>query len=269
MTGVFLIVDSKSFMKIVSRALGIVLAVHLLNACVTTKSGGFDPEVSVDEAVAIRVSAAKQYLKVRDFEKARRHLRLALEQAPRSPDVHDALALSFQYSNEMALADKHFKQAVSLGNGESRFRNNYATFLYQQERFKEARKQLEKVANDSLYDRRESALVLLGLTQQQLIDTQAATRSFEQALVLNPGNALVLQELSIINYDAGELSRSWSYFKQYRRAAQQSSAKMLLLGIQLANKFDDKDSMASFVLSLKNLYPESREYQSYLREFGA
>lgn len=256
-------------MKIFSRVLGIIFAVHLLIGCVTTKSGGFEADVSVDEAVAIRVAAAKQYLQVRDFDKARKHLKLALALAPRSPAVHDALALSFQYSNELDLADKHFKQAVSWGDGESRYRNNYATFLYQQQRFKEARKQLEKVAKDSLYERRESALVLLGLTQQQLIDTQAAIKSFEQALVLNPDNALVLQELSIINYDEGELSRSWSYFKQYRRAAQQSSPKMLLLGIQLADKFDDKDSMASFVLSLRNLYPESREYQSYLKQFGA
>lgn len=239
-----------------------------LQSCVTTKSGGFQKEASPDEAVSIRVRAAKQYLSVGDLEQARRHLKQALKLDKSSPDVHDALGLSFQASKEPELAEKHFKQAVSLGDGASRFRNNYAIFLFQEERFKEANRQLKKVASDSLYERRESALVLLGLTQQQLIDTQAAEKSFEQALVLNRNNTLVLRELSIMNYDKGEFAASWEYFKRFRQNAGQSSAKMLLLGVQLAHKVGDRDSLASFALSLKNLYPNSREYQSYLKQFG-
>ena len=249
--------------------LRLLTIVVFLAGCVTTQRGGFEQEASIEEAVSIRVTAAKSYLSLPepDIEQARRHLRIALEESPRSPDVHDALALTFQYSNELALADKHFKQAVNYGDGAARYRNNYASFLFGQQRFKEARVQLEKVAEDALYDRRESALVLLGLTQQQLIDTQAAQKSFEQALVLNPRNAIVLRELSIMSYDAGNYSRSWKYYQGYREVTRERPADMLLLGVQLANKLGDGDAMASYAMSLKNLHPGSREYKSYLKQF--
>ncbi len=249
----------------------LAVALLLLVGCVTTQRGGFEEEASIEQAVNIRVTAAKRYLALPepDFEQARRHLRLALELDPKSPDVHDALGLTFQYSNEFELADKHFRQAISLGDGDSRFRNNYASFLFSMQRFEEAQDELLRVAKDALYERRESALVLLGLTQQQLIDTQGATKSFEQALVLNPRNAIVLRELSIMSYDAGNFGRSWKYYQDYRNVTRERPASMLLLGVQLAKKLGDNDAFASYALSLKNLYPDSREYKSFLKQFGS
>jgi Tfp pilus assembly protein PilF len=41
---------------------------------------------------------------------------------------------------------------------------------------------------------------------------------------------------------------------------------MLLLGVELAGQRNDEDARSSFVLALKNIYPESREYKSYLRD---
>ena len=78
----------------------------------------------------------------------------------------------------------------------------------------------------------------------------------------------MLQELAIMKFDQERYVDAWSFFKRYRANTVQSSAKMLLLGVQIANKLGDRDSLASFALSLKNLYPESREYRSYLKEFG-
>ena len=253
-----------------AAAFTLLLALMVLTACVTTQRGGFEDEASAEEATRIRVEAAKRYLSQAepDFEQARRHLRLALEQSPKSPDVHDALALSFQFSDEFELADLHFRNAVKWGDGASRYRNNYASFLFQQEEFKKAERQLKYVAKDSLYERRESALVLLGLAQQQLIDTVAAQKSFEQALVLNPRNTIVLRELSIMSYDAEKYSESWSYYQRFRQATRTRSAEMLLLGVQLANTLGNNDAFVSYGLSLKNLYPDSREYQSYLKQFA-
>lgn len=247
-----------------------LLALVVLTACVTTQRGGFADDASVEEATKIRVEAAKRYLSQAepDFEQARRHLRLALEQSPKSPDVHDALALSFQFSEEFELADLHFRNAVKWGDGASRYRNNYASFLFQQEEFKKAERQLIHVAKDSLYERRESALVLLGLAQQQLIDTTGAQKSFEQALVLNPRNTIVLRELSIMSYDAEKYRESWAYYQRFRQATKQRSPEMLLLGVQLAKNLGNNDAFVSYALSLKNLYPDSREYKSYLKQFA-
>jgi len=42
-------------------------------------------------------------------------------------------------------------------------------------------------------------------------------------------------------------------------------AELLLLGIELARELNDANAEASYALALKNLYPDSREYQGYLR----
>lgn len=252
--------------KTLHRFILSLLLISLVSACVTTKKGGFDKAESVDEAVTVRVAAAKQYLRERDFESARRHLKFALELDNKSPDVHDALALTFHASGELELAEKHYQRAVDYGDGRSRYRINYANYLFGQNAFKQAEKQLLAIADDSLYEKREAALVLLGLTQQQLLQQAKAMQSFERALVLNPNNRRVLRELSIMNYDAREYAAAWRYFQQYRNVTARPSAEMLLLGIQLARELDEGDAEASYELALKNLYPESREYQSYLRD---
>jgi type IV pilus assembly protein PilF len=242
------------------------LVAAMLTACVTTNTGGLPPAASDDEAIEVHVDAAKQYLGARDFESARRHLKKAMELAPKSPDVHDALALTFHASGEIELAEKHYKKAVSYGDGGSRYRINYANLLYQQQKYDQAEKQLEIIADDSLYEKRESALLLLGLTQQQLLNTSAAMRSFERALVLNPNNLRVLRELSIMRYEASDYPAAWESFMHMREVAGQLNAEMLLLGIHLARELENTDAQVSFALALKNLHPDSVEYQAYLRE---
>ncbi len=243
-----------------------VLLVIMATGCVTTEKGGFEKAKTVDAAVSIRVNAAKQYLQKRDFESAKRHLKIALELDPDSPSVHDALALTFHASGELDLAEIHYRKAVHLSDGQSRFRVNYANYLFQQGEFEQAERQLLVVADDSLYEKRESALLLLGFTQQQLLQLANAKESFERALVLNPSNRRVLRELAILSYDAREYTEAWYYLQQYRKYTSKPSAEMLLLGVELAGQRNDADARSSFVLALKNIYPESREYKSYLRD---
>ena len=256
-----IVLSSTRFIRVL---LGLLL-MFSLSACVTTQRGGFDKPVSTDEAIASRVAAAKQYLLSRNFEAARRHLKMAYEINPKSADVHDALALTFQYSSEYELAESHYQKAINFGEGESRFRFNYANYLYQQKRFSQAEKQLQTIVEDSLYEKRESALVMLGLCQQQLLQTTQAQRSFERALILNPRNTRILRELSIMNYEAKNFPSAWRYFQSYRKIVTRPDAELLLLGIELARELNDANSEASYALALKNLYPNSREYQGYLR----
>ena len=75
-----------------------------------------------------------------------------------------------------------------------------------------------------------------------------------------------MRELAILSYDAREYTEAWYYLQQYRKYTSKPSAEMLLLGVELAGQRNDADARSSFVLALKNIYPESREYKSYLRD---
>ena len=152
------------------------------------------------------------------------------------------------------------------GRGESRYRVNYANFLFRQGRFEDAEAQLGNVVNDTLYERREQALVLLGLTQQQMLKTDLAKRSFERAVTLNTRNTVALRQLTLMEFDAGNHQGSWQYLHAYRRVVERLDPELLLLGIHLARHLGESDAEVSYALALKNLYPTSKEYQSYLRE---
>ena len=164
----------------------------ILGGCVTTEERVFTNEASPQEALELRVELARNYIGQGDWENAKRNLKLAYEIDPRNPEVHEAFALVYQSTGEYELAEEHFKTAIKLDKNFSRARNNYAAFLYTQERYEEAAKQLEFVTRDSLYRARPNAFVNLGMCRLQLFDPQGAEAAFTRALTMDRTNTIAL-----------------------------------------------------------------------------
>ncbi len=225
----------------------------------------FTKAASPEEALELRVELARQYIGQGDWENAKRNLKLAFEIDPRNAEVHEAFALVYQSTGEFELAEEHFKTAIKLDKNFSRARNNYAAFLYAQERYGEAEKQLETVTRDSLYPGRPNAFVNLGLCRLRLFDSQGAEEAFMRALTMDRTNAIALLEVAHIRYDADDTASAQRYYDTYRSVVRQQSARGLWLGIRLARARGDRDAEGSYVLALSNLYPDSAEYQAYLR----
>ena len=117
-------------------ALPAVLA--LLAGCVTTTEGGFTEEASPEKALNQRVELARQYIGDGNWEAAKRNLKLAYELDPNSADVYEAFALVYQSTGEYELAEENFKKALKIDPKFSRARNNFAAFLFSQQRYEEA-----------------------------------------------------------------------------------------------------------------------------------
>ncbi len=236
-----------------------------LAGCVTTTEGGFTEEASPEKALDQRVQLARNYIGEGNWDYAKRNLELANEIDPNNAEVHEAFALVYQSTGEFDLAEDHFKRSVRLDGGCSRCRNNYAAFLFRQERYAEAESQLEVVVTDTLYSARPLAFVNLGLCRQKLFDPQGAEEAFVRALSMDRTNRIALLEVAQIRFDAGDLKAAHDYYGTYRTVARQQSSRGLWLGIQLARASGDKDAEASYALALTNIYPDSAEYEAYLR----
>lgn len=239
----------------------------LLSACVTETSTIYSTEVTEDEAVQSYVDAAQGYLRKGDSENALRHLRKALEVDDKNPAVHASLAYAFQMKGEMKLAEKHYKTSLKLDSSQSATRNNYGYFLFTQERYKEAIKQFDLVVADTLYPRRVQAFFLIGQSQLQLGDMDAAEEAFVRAAKLDRLFTPAILELADLNVQKQEFVLAQRYYDNYKALAKQN-ARSLFIGIQLADYFDDPDDLASYALALKNLYPRSEEYVRYRKEYG-
>jgi type IV pilus assembly protein PilF len=252
-------------MKNVLSSLALVLVCALLAGCVTTTESVFTEDASPQKALEQRVSLARHYIGEGNWEAAKRNLQLAADIDANNADVYEAFALVYQSTGEYDLAEENFRKSVNLDKKCSRCRNNFAAFLYSQERYKDAEEQLQYVVKDSLYSGRPNAYVNLGLCQIKLFDTQGAEESFVRALSMDRTNQIALVEAAQLRFDAKDYPTAMQYYNTYKTVARQQSARGLLLGIRLAQAEGDRDSEASYALALGNRFPDSPEYQAYRR----
>jgi type IV pilus assembly protein PilF len=241
------------------------LAFLFLSGCITTTESVFSEDASPEKALEKRVELARKYIGDGNWEAAKRNLQMADDIDASNPEVYEAFALVYQSTGEFELAEENFKKAISLDKNFSRCRNNYAAFLYSQQRYKEAEKQLNYVVKDTLYSGRPNAFVNLGMCRLRLFDTQGAEEAFVRALAMDKTNQIALLELARIRYEAQDYPTANKYYDTYRSVARKQSAAGLLIGIQLAKVEGNRDAEASYALALRNLYPASPEYQAYKR----
>lgn len=248
----------------------VAAAALFMSACVTTQTGGFGDKKDPKKAVEYSVGAARNYIQEGNWDAAKRHLKNALAIDDRNADANEALALIFWRTGEYEQADKHFRAAINYANNDegSRIRNNYAAFLYDRKRYAEAETQLEKVAEDLLYERRPDAFLSLGKVRIKLEKYAAAKDVLERALLMERGNPLTMIQLAEVYFQLGDYAKAQSFYDACRKTNQAPSAALLWLGIRLAERSGDKNAAASSALALKNLFPQSEEYLAYKSIYG-
>ncbi|ARN76037.1 type IV pilus biogenesis/stability protein PilW [Oceanicoccus sagamiensis] len=254
-------------LTIARRLLPLLLITMVFSGCVTTERGGVGTKADKEKALEYSVSLARNYIRSGNWEAAKRHLRTAIEIDDSSAEVYEAMALVFQNTGEFEFAEENYKKSIKLDSDFSRVRNNYAAFLYQQRRYEEAAEQLEMVVADTLYDKRSGAYINLGRAYMQLDKIQEAEQAFYRAHLMARRNVPLLYQLADVYYRLEQFPKSQSYYDAYRSQVKQQPAQALWLGIRLADKFGDNDSLSSYSLALKNLYPTSKEYLEYREQF--
>ncbi|PIE37615.1 MAG: type IV pilus biogenesis/stability protein PilW [Gammaproteobacteria bacterium] len=250
-------------MNKLKHSLCIVIAGLLLGGCVTTTDNAFTAEFDPEQAAKQRVELARRYIGQGDWANAERNLKLAVEAKDDSAEVYEAFALLYQGTAENKRVRENFEKALRLAPDFSRARNNYAVYLYSQGNYQEARNQLEKVIDDTLYDQRPQAFANLGLVNLKLEDIPAAELAFERALVMQRNNAIAMLELAAIRLEQGRIAEAKRLYDTQRMITRQKTARSLWLGVQIAKAAGDEDAVASYGLALSSMYPDSEENKAY------
>ncbi|WOJ93754.1 type IV pilus biogenesis/stability protein PilW [Congregibacter variabilis] len=246
------------------RSIPLMVAITLAG-CVTETESVFTAPPSPQKAMETRVSLARQYIGQGNWEDAKRNLKKAAELDSSNPEVYEAFALVYQSTGEFELAEESFQLAIDLDKNFSRARNNYAAFLYSQERYREAEAQLREVVKDSLYSARPRAFLNLGLCRLKLFDERGAEEAFLRTLAMQPSNTTALLEVAQLRVDANDGRNASLYYDKYRELVRQQSSRGLWLGIRLARLTGDTDAESSYALALRNIYPDSPDYEAYRR----
>jgi type IV pilus assembly protein PilF len=233
--------------------------------CVTTEESAFTAKVSKDKAIEKEVDIAMRYLAKDQPEMAIKRLSDLVKESTDAPAVYEVLAIAFQRTGEFELAEENFLKALRIDSGYSRGRNNYATYLFSRQRYKEACDQFEKVVEDVYYDRRALAFLNLGQCSMQLERWDDAEAALKRAVALERTLAVAYQEMGWVHFHKKDFAKANEALDRYRRLVKQSSPRALLLGIRVSREFRDKNGEASYVMALRNLYPRSKEYLEYMQ----
>ena len=253
--------------KIGYRLCLLALSSLFLAACVTTTTGGFTPEASDEDALDDYIQLAVAYYDANDMANARRHINNALAIDERNSEVYTILALIHQREGDLDLADDVFRRAIRLDSRNSRARNNYAAFLFEQQRYEDAYQQLQTVASDTTYEGRAIAFENLGRSALQLERFEDAANAFERALQLNGNLYVSTLELAQLRYDQGDFVSARALYNQYLTIKEFYSIphtpRSLWIGIQVEGHYRNDELVDGYVRLLTALYQDSPEYQLY------
>ena len=155
-------------------------------------------------------------------------------------------------------AEANFRHALALSPNDSEIRHDWGAFLCTHGRAQESIAEFEFAATDPLYKAPEVALTNAGKCSVQLGNTEAAAGYFQRALSLKPNDPSAAYNLALLKYKAGQYDNARALM---RVVMQQTNppAPALFLGHCLEQKTGDKSSEQSYVMQLKNRYPESDE----------
>jgi len=250
------------------RYFAVALLFLLLGGCVTeTTNAPFGGSKSDAQALRDYIQLATGYIEQGDMPNARRHLNNAAALDSNNSDVFALWGLVYSREGEPDLADESFRRALRVDARNSQARNNYAAFLFAEERFDDAYEQLEQVVDDTTYSNRAQAFENLGLAALRLNRTTDAEYAFGRALQLNDRQLRSSLELANLNVQKPDALQARRYYGNYLTLLQlyriPQTARGLWVGIQLENALGNGDNVRQYGTQLEQSFPASPEYQLY------
>ncbi|MCH4565074.1 MULTISPECIES: type IV pilus biogenesis/stability protein PilW [Halomonas] len=189
------------------------------------------------------------YLERGNLQRAMSSLDRALQMAPGDAEALQAMAMVYQRQGEDELADETFRRALDADSDFTRVRNNYAAFLYDRGRIREACDQLELASRDSQYANRAQLFANLGQCQRELGDLDAARASLARAQAIDPRSARSYFTLAELEHAQGNHARARNQLEGFMRLAG-ASPGALRLARDIARAEGDRAAAAFYTEQL-------------------
>jgi type IV pilus assembly protein PilF len=242
-------------------------ATGLVAGCVTSTKDGSkplkeeDPEV---QAAAYNVQLGTAYLQQGNYAVAREKLERALEQNPKTPDVHTSLGLLYDRTGEPKLADKHFREALRLAPDKPDLINNYAIYLCKNGRVDEGVERFMAVASNRYYRTPEVALTNAGVCLRTAKRLEEAQPKFIAAIKARPNYAEPTVQLSGVLLEREMVPEARSVVDTYLKAFK-PNPDVLLAAVNVARAAKDRMSEEKYSRALRLEFPDSAQARALKR----
>lgn len=178
--------------------------------------------------------------------------------------AYGARGLTLYYINEIQLADRDFRQAMSLDSNDPEINNNYGWYLCQIGREKEGLALFQRVIRNSLYETPDKAYANAGACYIKIGDLALAEGMLQHSLNLMPDNVQARQHMAAILYRRGELDAALQQLMEVVNKAE-PGAEVLWLLVRIERKLGNRLAEARYSSQLRRKFPLSPEAQDLLK----
>ncbi|MEW5010792.1 MAG: type IV pilus biogenesis/stability protein PilW [Cycloclasticus sp.] len=247
-------------MKKWSFRLGVALSMLLLVACQPqqVKQGASAIQGAEQSPAGVYVSLGVEYMNRGMYDVALEKLKKALVVDRSSSDAHNVLAVLYDRLGEKSLAGEHYEKAVRLSPVNSSAQNNYARYLCGIKKFDLADQHFNLALRNPLYKSRLLALTNAGTCAWTGGRVEQAEAYYRTVLQRNKHYSPALLQMAKLKFEQQNYLSVRAYLQRFR-AVNKHTAASLWLGIQAEDQLANNNAVASYVLQLKQLYPDSHE----------
>jgi len=198
------------------------------------------------------------YLAQHNYEKAMLKLRKAIKLNNTNAIAYNYLGVLYWRLEKPEFAKKFFKTSQELSPLNAAINHNYASFLCSQKHYEEASLLFGKVFENPLYDKLSSAYQISADCDLVILQLNSAEKKYKKALQLDKKNIRAMLGIYSFDITTTNIKIAQYYFDRYEQRTTHSPDS-LWLGINIQRKLGDNNKLSSYILELKNLYPDSDE----------
>lgn len=242
------------------RLIALLLMTLFLSSCATAPSQG-KPDYMKRQGASpadVYVQLGVGYMQQGNNSAALDSLKKAVKVDSRSSNAHGVLAVLYERLAENALAETHYKRAISLDGGNASTLNNYGRFLCNNGKATEAAGYFKKSYENPLNRKSWIALSNAGQCEFKQGRLEQAEVLLRKALQVNPRFPGALSSMAQIKLQQKNYMSVRAYLQRFREVTLHTP-ETLWIGIQSEHELGDADTVASYVITLRSKFPDAEE----------
>ena len=250
------------------RLVVILLAVTLVNACVTEVSGRRVPEANPEAAAETNMQLGVGYLRQGNLQAAQEKLERSVEQDPRLVEAHLALGLVYERLDDPVEAESSYKRAVQISDDDPDALNAYAAFLCRVDgRRDDALKYFNRAADVPLSRKFVNRAVIYtnaGVCMKP-VDLARSEEYLRLALRTDPQYREALLQMADVAHQRNNDLQARAFLERYLAVGRATPA-VLWLGVQIEQSNGDMAAAGDYAKQLKQDFPASVETRLLLEQ---
>jgi type IV pilus assembly protein PilF len=238
----------------------VAIGLVALAGCTTT-SNVTKPQP--ERAAEINLEIGIEHLRNGNLQQAKDKIDRALEQNPRYGRAHLIAGMLYNRLGDESNAESHYQRAVALEPKNPEFKNNYAVYLCQKNKFERGQKIALEAAADPLYKTPEVAFMNAGNCARSAKDLKGAEVYFRRALDARPRFGEALFAMADLEYQQTDYMSARAFLQRYQEVGR-TSPETLWLGVRIERGLGNKAQAQHYAQRLKAEYPSAAQTKELL-----